>query len=167
MAKTPEDQDPSAAAADGAPQAAPSLEPIRFPRPGLTVYGNLLATLLFAITGMLYFLSERTVFGIGWWLIAALWLRRYFWARKTALIELSEREILINVGPRRVRSYDLQDIRLARYEDDKVILRLDDDSRIKFSGFELRKEDMSTFFRLLQARRKALAPAENGSDDEG
>lgn len=143
------------------------VEVVGFARPGLTVYGNLLATLLFAITGMLYFLAGRTWFGIGWWVIGALWLRRYFWARRTPLLEIGEQDIRVHVGPYRVRPLPLAEIRSARLEDDKVHVELEDESSVKFSGFDLKKADMGRFLELLNRRRKDLPKAEIISRDEG
>lgn len=141
---------------------------VGFRRPGLPVYGNLLATLLFAITGMLYFLSGRTWFGIGWWVIGALWLRRYFWARRTPLLEIGEQEILVHVGPYRVRPLPLAEIASARLEDDKVWITLHDESIVKFSGFDLRKEAMPRFLETLEERRKDLPVLEpSATSDEG
>lgn len=131
---------------------------VGFPRPGLTVYGNLLATLLFAITGGLYFLSGRKGFGIGWWLIGALWLRRYFWARKTPMLELTREAILMHVSPRRTRSLPLEEIVSARFEGDAIHLELEDDFSVKYSGFDLRKNDMNVFYRLLEERRRNVVP---------
>ncbi len=131
---------------------------VGFPRPGLTGYGNLLATLLFAITGGLYFLSGRNGFGIGWWLIGAFWLRRYFWARKTPMLELTRQKFLMHVAPRRVRPLPLADIVSVQHEGDAVVLELKDQSVVTYSGFDLRKDDMSAFYRLLEERRRGLVP---------
>ena len=141
---------------------------VAFPRPGLTVYGNLLATLLFAVTGGLYFLSGRTGFGIGWWVIGAFWLRRYFWARKTPMLELTQDEILMHVAPRRARPLPLGEIASVRHEGDAIYLELKDNSSVKYSGFDLRKDDMNVFYRLLEERRRRLrSQVDNSTEEDG
>lgn len=140
---------------------------VSFSRPGLTVYLNLLATLLFAVTGMLYFLSGKTWFGVGWWIIGALWLRRYFWARGTPLLEIDRRDILVHVGPYRVRPLPLAQVVDGRLEGGKVVLRLDDASTVKFSSFDLMKSDMERFLALVEARKGGQGPPMDDVQTEG
>ncbi len=140
---------------------------VSFARPALTVYLNLLATLLFAVTGMLYFLAGKTWFGVGWWVIGALWLRRYFWARGTPLLEIDRRHILVHVGPYRVRPLPLAQVVEGRLENGKILLRLDDASVVKFSSFDLMKSDMNRFLALVEARKGPRAAPRAEAEDEG
>lgn len=140
---------------------------VSFSRPGLTVYLNLLATLLFAVTGMLYLLSGRTWFGVGWWIIAAVWLRRYFWARGMPLLEIDGQNILVHVGPYRVRPLPLAEVISIQLDQGKILLKLEDGSEVKFSSFDLQVTDMERFVACVERRKGQTAPSPSGPEDEG
>ncbi len=124
---------------------------MEFLRPKWMINLNLVAALLFGVLGSLYLWGAKTMFGIAWLAIGALWIRRFAWARKVPFIEVTETALVAHLGPGRQRELPLAEVRAVEEDPARVELALADDSSLSFSKNDFRAGDMARFAARLRS----------------